>query len=702
MRKRRLLAMSMAAITALTSTSICAFAEGKDSEALAAAIVVAKTRLDIPEELTEFSYNVSSGIRDSYRLTWSTPNTAEEYKYVSVTVVSKVITSYRTENYGWGSFNDEDSRFGKLTGDELYEKAQQQVKKINPTVAKDIAIDRDSLSVRVSNDRATFTLSRTKNGVPVASDEGTLVINKDTGDLISFYINWHEKASFQSPDGVISIDSAKEKYADMIDLKPQYEFYYDWEAKELKSRLVYTQSDYGFINAFTGKKSNFESDGYFSSKDEFENADDTAEAENPSEGGGYDFTEQEKAEIDKDLPYGTEAAIVKMLTDDPFLTYTSDMELTWSHLYKTITNDKTTYLYTVSFTNAKWNEYDEPVYNDIYDGDIAYDTVASEPTDFQSIALTVNAETGELISYSLYDSASTQKDSYDMAKADKLADEIAKKYAGSKLDEYRAAPSASNSWIDGDTKTEWFWGSSHGWNRYANDIIVSGDSINIGFDSNLTLTDYSINYTDVSFADPAKMLTKKQVMNQFWDENDIDLYYLARAGIKVTKTVLVYGTDAEVYVDAFTGESLNNWYFAKTENDLSGIKDKKLLNMAKTLDEYGFIISDKKFSTKDSITAGDLCNLIGGYLDDYEAEAEKPVTRGEALKIYTRSVCGDNIAQLKGIYKSPFTDVKDTDKNVGYYAIAYAMGAVSGSKLNADSPYTYGDAIKLLYNMYNK
>ena len=61
--KRRILAMSMAAVTALTSTSICALADGQNSEALASAITIAKTRLDIPEELTEFSYNTSENSR---------------------------------------------------------------------------------------------------------------------------------------------------------------------------------------------------------------------------------------------------------------------------------------------------------------------------------------------------------------------------------------------------------------------------------------------------------------------------------------------------------------------------------------------------------------------------------------------------------------------------------------------------------------
>ena len=76
--KRRILAMSMAAVTALTSTSICAFADGQNSEALASAITIAKTRLEIPEELTEFSYNTSENYKTTtYNLTWSTPADAD-------------------------------------------------------------------------------------------------------------------------------------------------------------------------------------------------------------------------------------------------------------------------------------------------------------------------------------------------------------------------------------------------------------------------------------------------------------------------------------------------------------------------------------------------------------------------------------------------------------------------------------------------
>ena len=145
--KRRILAMSMAAVTALTSTSICALADGQNSEALASAITIAKTRLDIPEELTEFSYNTSENYKTTtYNLTWSTPADADEYREVSVTVCGSLILSYFDSSMY--SSKNADSHFAKLTGDALYKKAQAAVKKLNPTVADVISIDRDSLNIK--------------------------------------------------------------------------------------------------------------------------------------------------------------------------------------------------------------------------------------------------------------------------------------------------------------------------------------------------------------------------------------------------------------------------------------------------------------------------------------------------------------------------------------------------------------------------
>lgn len=701
--KRRVLAMSMAAVTALTSTSICAFAEGQDSKALASAISVAKTRLDIPEELTEFSYKaVNSNLNDAYYLTWSTPRDAQEFKEVTVQVCRSLITSYYTSDYGYSNTG---KTLAKLSGDKLYEKAKELIKKINPTVAGVIDLDRDSLYISTYNDRAVFSFVRTKNGIPVKNDNGQIVLNKNTGELISFYMSWHEKASFQSADSAISLDLAKDKYAAMIDIQPQYEFYYDWESKELKSRLVYRQSSYGEINAFTGKKSDFAADGYYDTAATNGITADTAESDESPADGGYKFTEQEQAELDKKLPYASEEAVVKLLRSDPYLTYKTDMELSYSDLYKITVGENTRYYYTASFTNENWGSEEDimpvPVANDEWVSSEMLEVAYSEKLieSYQNVNICVDAESGQIISYYYYDSTAQNGDaSYDLSKADKLAEEIAKKFAGDSFGEFGDYSSSVNSWTERTTNKTQYWGSDHSWTRYANDIKVSGDSISVSLNADMKLTSYYINYTDIELADPAGMLTAKQAMSKFWENNDLNLYYLAKLNNKITKTVLVYGTDNSVYVDAFTGEPVYS-YYTRQENDLSGIKDKKLLAMAQKLDDHGFVISTEKFSENDPAAKTVLESLMGVRSD--ENESDKNLTRGEALVIFTKSVCGDTIPELKGIYKSPFSDVKDTDENVGYYAIAYGFGVVSGDKLNAKDDFTMGDMIKMVYTLYS-
>ena len=681
---------------AMTSTSICAFAEGQDSKALAAAITVAKTRLDIPEELTEFTYNVANSYtQESYSLRWTTPQDANEYRTISVKVCGSLILSYHDSENGWKS--EEGQKLAKLSGDQLYKKAQEQLKKINPTIAGVISIDRDSLNISVYNDRAVLSLVRTKNGVPVRNDAGSIVIDKNTGALISFSLNWHEKAAFKDAKSALSEDKAEEKYAQMIAIKPQYEFYYDWEAKEQKCRLVYRQSDYGEINAFTGKKSDFDADGYFDVTEEAcEENDAVADKGNPmTGGGGYEFTEKELAELNRQLPYAGEAAIKELLQSNVYLTYKPDMELSYSYLYKDEYKGSDKYFYTASFTNESWGEPEvKPVYDD--EGTVEEAYYEDKFNDYQIVSITVDAESGQILYYNYMDTTEQNASSYDIAKADTLAKDIAKQFAGDKFGEYQDYKSNEGFWID-QNKNKSYWGSDHSWKRYANDILVYGDTISIRLGSDMRLKEYNYTYTQGDIPDPSSMLTEKQMMSKFWENNKLDLYYLARVSDKKTKTVLVYGAENELYADAFTGEQVYNWG-SLSENDLSGIKDKKILKMAQKLDDHGFVISTEKFSEKDAASASAFENLVGGYST---GEGDRKLTRGEALVIFTRSVCGDTVPSLKGIYKSPFSDVKDTDDNVGYYAIAYAMGVVSGDKLQPGADFTYGDMIKMVYTLYS-
>lgn len=692
---KKALSISVAAITALTSWGVSAFAEGADSVALASAITTAKSRVEIPEELSEFSYSVSDERNKAYLLTWSTPDNQEDYKYLNVVTRGNVVLGVYSSNTGWNGKRSE--KLARLSGDELYTKAQAFVEQLNPTISKYLSVERDSINISMYNDIARFSVKRIKDGVEVQNDGGTIRLDKNTGELISFELTYHEKAAFRAADTAIDYNTAKEKYIEMIDIQPYYEVKRDSSTRKMIGRLVYKQMDYGAINAFTGNKSNFAADGYYGETDDTTEG----EADNNVSGAGSIFTEAEQKELGKNLPYGSKDAVIKLLESDSYLTYDQSMELVSSELYKETIYSNDRYYYYACFSNADW--YKEDYYfEEAIDEEYEYpqnNSVASSSENnnsYQNVTITVDAETGEIISYRYWDSGDKERTaSYDLAKADKLAEEIAEKYAGEKTAEYRDYNSRSLEYKDKD-KNVFYTGSTHTWSRYVNDIPVNRDNIVIEFNSDMKLTHYEISYYDVDFPDPAGMLTKEQIADKLWEDTDLDLYYLARySDKKTTKTVLVYGTDYNLYADAFTGEPI--YSYASQKNDLTGIKSKKLLKMAQALSDHNFIISTEKFSENDPVSAEIFCDLVGEYSDEITSEK---LTRGEVIKIFVKSTVGDTVPALQGIFKSPFSDVKDTDPDIGYYAIAYAMGVVSGDKLNPDSDFTMGDMIKMVYTYY--
>ncbi len=693
---KKALSFSMAALMALSS-SVCVYAEGRDEAELRTMLSRVKSRIEIPAELEEFDYRVSTyAPKEEYTFTWSTPNDAEEYKSLSCTICSTVITNY---NSGRGySYNNELS-LAELSADELYSKAVKAVKMLNPTVAGSIEIDKDSLSVALSGDRATFRLTRTKNDIPVGNDIGRIVLDKNTGELISFNISWHPNASFRAPEKILTEAKAKDAYADMISIYPEYEIYFDSENKAYTSRIVYRQDDWGEINAFTGRKSDFAADGYYGG-DDIVTEDSAADME---EGGSNKlFSEAELKEITKELPYASEKDIIKLMKADEYMMYSDDMELNYSRLYKTEYNDTETYVYTANFSaesnsaekNTGAYDYDVPEFDHEYF--------------FEEIGISVNAETGELMSYYYYNSDSDSSDTYDAAKTKAMAEDIAEKYAGEKLDEYTLERTDVNKYTDKQGKTT-YYGTYFGWDREVNGLDVRGDYISVSINANGVMTEYNINYSDVEFVSPEGMLTEDEIMEKFWQDNELELYYLARVHDKITKTVLVYGTDGNVYRDAFTGEPVYS-YGATEESNIKAVTDKSLGEKAEVLEMHGLSVTAGMNEQTDSVSAGvyaDILNRISvmglyGQYDElpmsggkYESEAD--ITRGDAMVMLTAAECGTAVPSLAGIFKSPYTDVKDDDKNIGYYAIAHALLGSENKTLGAADAFIYADMIEMVY-----
>lgn len=699
---KKSIALTMAALMSV-STSVTVFADNTANQELESTLAMVKQRVSIASDISEFGYSVrKQGPVNIYDFTWRTPENSQNYKSVNVTAYGSVITNYYSYDSSRSDYSSS-STLAKLSAEQLVAKAKAAVKSLDPNIAKYISVDKDTLSMNLYSSNASFTLRRTKNGVPVANDTGRITVNKNTGELVSFSINWHPNAAFKSKDGILSEDEAWQKYAELIAIKPQYEIYYDWETNEYKSRLVYTQSDSGEINAYTGERSNFETDSFFGS-DDITN-DETCEEDSATGSGdkGVNFTPQELEEISKELPYGNEEGAVKLIKSNKYLRYNDGMVLNYDSLYRDDTYSEPRYFYSASFsTNSPQDYWDEPWSDE--------SASASEPEKQEGISIMLDAQTGEIQFYS-YWGDSTCADSYDIAKADKKANAIAKAFAPEYIGEYTDVSSSTNETHLDNNKPS-IHGSTHFYNRVMNDIPVTDDAICITLDADMKLDYYSIQYHDVEFASPKTMLSAEQVLEKFRESSDLELRYLARTGKKKTGTVLVYACDDYLYADAFTGEPVYTWTQLQ-ESDLSGIIDPELLRKAKELEYNGVIITRKGEKQTDAVSQEDFVSLIGLFTEGrvYRLSGnltlpsgalfdcgEQALTRADAMVIYSSAECGTKITELQGIFKNPFTDVDDNDKFLGCYAATYALGVVGGNTLNGSAAYTYADLINLVYD----
>jgi len=251
MRLRRLGAGVLAAALSATSVSICAYAE--EDAAMKQALTYVKQRLDIPEELTEFSHRTSTEQNNTrYTFTWSDKNSR---KSMNVHITGRVIKNINV----YTDWNEDDykSSFAKLSEEKLTEKAKKYIQEINPTICDKLKIN-DEISISLWGPEATLGFSRVENGIPVTGQTGYIRINKNTGELMGYNLSWVNGATFSDAKDAIPVKDAQKAYKKLFPVEKVYTLEYNWEKDEYIPHLIYRQTAAGQINAFTGELSTFE------------------------------------------------------------------------------------------------------------------------------------------------------------------------------------------------------------------------------------------------------------------------------------------------------------------------------------------------------------------------------------------------------------------------------------------------------------
>ncbi len=709
MKFRRYTSAMLALSLMLSGTSIVAYADTAAEEAMKKELTYVKQRVTVPEDLSEFNYIKGTGYgRDTYNFTWST--NPEEYttghKEINVCICGKIIKSYSRYEYDWTADSETTYSFAKLTEDELYDKAYKWIKILNPTVYKNIAIDKESLRINISGNRARFTINRVVEGVPVKGQEGSIVIDKDTGELISYGLEWVMGAGFPDPDTTISKDEAVAAFEKEMPIEKVYFANYNWETKEYEPKLIYRQTRTEQIDALTGKLTSFEG-SYFNYYDDIYGDDVMVEEDadmdnaNPGTGGGVSFTDKEIEKMEKEGSLITAEEMLGTFKEMDIFCLGDDPAVERSACYFDDYYDF--YVRDMTFASS------DTVYYIGKDGD--GNPVQQERETTVRTYATINAENGDLLRFSTAAGYAGDTRTLTEKNSTKLLKDYVDILAGDKADDFRL-PEATLSWSaknkDGTpAEGAYITSASSSSQRYAYGIPSMSESISIKVNSNGRITDYNIQHYDVKYPKPDTIISEEEAFDSYFDQIDYDLQYRLAIKKDVTYTAVVYNPSYNLYIDAFSGKLT---YSDGTERvkavkqeytDLEGSKYEKI---ARRLEAHGIVLRDEngRLNAGEYITRKDFANLmssIGGWYNTKDS-GDKVLTRQYAAKILTNRIISEECAELPGIFKSPFSDVKSSSKYVGYIAVANAMGYMKGEdgKFNPGGKVTRGEALQMIYD----
>ncbi len=203
-------------------------------------------------------------------------------------------------------------------------------------------------------------------------------------------------------------------------------------------------------------------------------------------------------------------------------------------------------------------------------------------------------------------------------------------------------------------------------------------------------------------------LDEKELKNDYRDVND---FYSKEEEIR-----LVYLVDAgsTAYIDAFDGSALDYSGDPVTAeesgykyDDISGHWAEKTIAL---LGEIGIGFDGGKFEPDKAITGKEFCKLADS-LSFSLWRSEKPIyslkdsdtaaTRLNAVKYVLTSIDYDKVAVLKNIFRTDFLDNAEIkEEDIGYVAIAYALGMVKGDgeTMRTYDELTRAEALILLVN----
>lgn len=651
-----------------------------------------KNRIGTTDEYESFN---SETYEDSergtfYRFYWSHTDN-DNRKSMNVTASeSGLITEYNV----WDS-NDE-ARFSDkanlngITADEAAGKTKSLIYALNPNKSEEIKIVFGNTVEGLYENGFSFELKRYENDIPVLGNTGYVRVDSNAGKITNYSMEYNEKLTFPSPDGIIFLENAQKAYGETIGLKLIYTATYDYDKKTRTIIPLYVpENSDTYINALTG-----ETVKYVYKDNERGDADSTAMNSLKQESAPYaGLTKAEQAEIEKLDGLLSKNGLINIVKANKYLGIDDKLKLDWYSVRK---------------------EYFDEKY-------IASMTFGSD-TDHDYLSVNADMKTGEIIGFYRYidDSGEKTDKSADELKA--IAETAAKELAGDKFSEYKLEETNEND------------KAYYTYVRYVNEIPFYEDTVTLILSEKTgEVQNYRISYTEAQFPKLDGVISKADACGKLFASVSYNTVY-SRMNMNNNEASLIYAFDDNIplRIDAFSGKILNynNEEYKKDVfkgyTDISGHYAEKIMN---ELARFGIRFEGEEARPDEPIMQKDYIALLnsvfvsknpviickadsyaGEYQDAYnrgillpdEADAQGEVTRALAAKYLIRAMGIDKYASIKGIYVSPFNDVTEY---VGHIAILNGLGIVSGDgngSFNPNGILKRADAMILIYNYLTK
>ena len=537
---------------------------------MASALSSVKSKVNIPETLTEFQSNsITSDGRAEYFFDWSSPDDAEN---ITVTCLFDG-TIIRYNYYSEALYKNDGKQLSSITREDAKKLGEDFVKQLIPEVFSEndfFVFDDMSVFFREVGTDYNLSFKRLVNGVPVEGEIITMDI-KARGDkayISNVASSFNQNIVFEPLEKEKLLTNEDELYKKAFPIQLTYMLN---NYKDESYSLVYTIKDgHGYISALTGEKVKpADADLYF----ENDKNDAMADSVLGSAGGSAEFTPEELQELENMASLISVEDAVKFITDEKMFYIPENITVNYSSYSKV----DDSYILEVELENE----------------------------DYDHVSFAIDARTKELKRFSsyYYDEDSSKEDTLSEKELEEAETEIGKiveKYANTTgLEKVPVSASERN--------------ANQTYIRLENSVPVSGNGIYVSYNSDIKkITSYHKVYTNKTFPSPEAVISEEVAYDKILEIAPVTLCYL-----KTDDTyTLCYKLDYDhsvIELNAITGKPFRN-YNDNTLKIYNDIENHWCKDAVESLAQAGISLYTENFEPEKEITQLEMLRLFGGVM----------------------------------------------------------------------------------------